>query len=390
MTRQIYLDNGATTKVAPEVAEEINKYFTEVYGNASSNHDFGEKACEALERSRIKIAKALNAEPNEIYFTSGGTESDNIALRGIVYAYKSKGKNHIITTVIEHPAILRTCEALEKEGFEVTYLPVDKDGLINLNDLRKSIKKNTAIVSVMAANNEIGTIQDLEKIGEICSEQNILFHTDSVQAFTKVPIDVKKQKIHLASFSGHKIHGPKGIGAIYIKNGVEVVPLIYGGSQEKKIRPGTENIPGIVGFAKAVELSQNEGEAGIKKTEKLRDGLIKGILAIEGTRLNGHPTKRLCINANISFKGIKGERLLHELNKNGIAASTGSACSAKSSKPSHVLSAIGLNHNDFPAAIRFSLSRYSTAEEIEYAVETVKEIVLRLRKEAPSEIWKGC
>lgn len=377
---QIYLDNGATTKVADEVAKEVLRYFTELYGNASSAHNFGESANEGLERARIIIAKSLNADIDEIYFTSGGTESDNIAIRGIVNANKDKG-NHIITSVIEHPAVLNTCKELEQEGFNVTYLPVDRYGLINPNELKSAIKDTTILVSIMSANNEIGTIQPITEIGEICSRQNILFHTDSVQAFTKVPIDVKKQKISLASFSGHKIHAPKGIGAIYIKKGVKVSPLLFGGSQEKKLRPGTENIPGIVGFAKAVELALRDGISGVERLTKLRNKLIDGILKIRGTRLNGHPTKRLCMNANISFESINGETLLYELNRNGIAVSTGSACAAKSSKPSHVLTAIGLGCEKYPASIRFTLSRYTTEDEIEYTIKTVTDIVEGLRRE---------
>ena len=377
---QIYLDNGATTKVADEVAKEVLRYFTELYGNASSSHNFGESANEGLERARIIIAKSLNADIDEIYFTSGGTESDNIAIRGTAYANKDKG-NHIITSVIEHPAVLSTCKELEQEGVEVTYLHVDSYGLINPNELISAIKDTTILVSIMSANNEIGTIQPITEIGEICSRQNILFHTDSVQAFTKVPIDVKKQKISLASFSGHKIHAPKGIGAIYIKKGVKVSPLLFGGSQEKKLRPGTENIPGIVGFAKAVELALRDGISGVERLTKLRNKLIDGILKISGTKLNGHPTKRLCMNANISFEGIKGETLLYELNRNGIAVSSGSACAAKSSKPSHVLTAIGLGCEKYPATIRFTLSRYTTEDEIEYTIKIVTNIVEGLRRE---------
>lgn len=383
----IYLDNGATTKVAEEVASEISKYFTESYGNASSNHLFGELACEGLERARIKIAKALNAEPDEIIFTSGGTESDNLAIRGLAEANKDKG-NHIITSAIEHPAVLNTCRYLERNGFEVTYLPVDEYGFIDMDELRDAIRDTTILVTIMTANNEIGTIASITEIGEICRQKNVNFHTDSVQAFTKVPIDVKKQNIDLASLSAHKIHGPKGIGALFIKKGTKISPIQFGGSQEHKLRPGTENVAGIVGFAKAVEIAQIDSD-GIQRISELRDKLIEAILQIEGTRLNGHPTKRLCINANISFTGIEGERLLYELNKKGICASTGSACSAKSSKPSHVLTAIGIDNEQYPASIRFTLSRYTTEDEIDYAIETVREIVQKLRQEV-KVVTRGC
>src|SRR3989338_1038680 len=387
--KRIYLDNGATTQVDPLVASEIQKYFLDTYGNASSNHIFGEQACFGLERARITIAKALNADTDEIYFTSGGTESDNLALRGVWLANKEKG-NHIITTNIEHPAIMRTCENLEKEGVQVTYLKVDSNGLINLDELKSAITPKTILISVMAANNEIGTIQNIKEIGDCCRSRNVLFHTDAVQAFTKVFLDTKSQNIDLISMSGHKIHGPKGIGAIFIKKGTSISPIIFGGSQQKKIRPGTENIPGIVGFAKAVEIAQREGNAGIEKTAKLRDKLISGVLSIKNTRLNGHPTQRLCINVNISFEEIDGESLLAELNKNGIACSTGSACSAKSSKPSHVLSAIGLDHKKYPASIRFTLSRFTSEDEIDYAVKVVNEIVPKLRENFLKGIKQGC
>lgn len=378
--KQVYLDNGATTKVAEEVAIEVARYFTEIYGNSSSNHIFGELACEGLERARIKIAKALNAEPDEIIFTSGGTESDNLATRGVAEANKDKG-NHIITSAIEHPAVLNNCRYLERNGFEITYLPVDEYGFIDLEDLKDSIKDNTILVTIMTANNEIGTIQPITEIGEICRQKNIYFHTDSVQAFTKVSIDVKKQNFDLISLSGHKIHGPKGVGALFIKKDTRITPIQFGGSQEHKLRPGTENVAGIVGFAKAVEIAQIESNEVLERIQRLRDKLIKGILQIEGTKLNGHPIKRICMNANISFKGIEGERLLYELNKNGIAASTGSACSAKSSKPSHVLTAIGLNNEQYPASIRFTLSRYTTEEEIDYTIKVVNSLVKKLRQE---------
>ena len=378
-----YLDNGATTMAAPEVVKVVNEYFTDKYGNASSLHRLGQEAKEALENSREIIAKAINAEPKEIIFTSGGSESDNLAIKGAAYANKDGG-NHIITTKIEHHAVENSFESLEKEGFKVTWLNVDKEGFVELEQLKKEITAKTILVSIIHANNEIGTVQDIEKIGRICKEKKVLFHTDAVQSFTKVPIDVKKMNIDLASFSAHKLHGPKGIGALYVKKGTKIKKMIDGGHQENELRAGTENIPGIAGFAKAVELVK---EAELKKTAELRDYFIDKVMKeIPETILNGSRTKRLCSNASITFKYIEGEALLLRLDDKGISVSTGSACSSTELKPSHVLTAIGL-----PAAIahgttRFTLSRYTTKEELDYTFNVLKEEVAELRKMSP--LWR--
>lgn len=377
---KVYLDNGATTQVAKEVAKAMQVMLTKKFGNPSSLHKFGEETKKELEKSRETIAKKINAEPDEIIFTSGGTEADNIAIKGVAYKNKEKG-NHIITSKIEHPAVLRTCEALEKEGFKITYLGVDKEGFIDMEKLEKAITSETILVTIIHANNEIGVIQDIEKIGKICKEKNVTFHTDAVQSFTKVPIDVKKINVDLISLSAHKIHGPKGIGGLYIKKGTRLKPLFNGGSQENKIRPGTENIPGIVGFGKAVELSK---EKDVEKMKKLRDMLIEEVEKnIPDITLNGSRGKRLANNANIAFKYVEGESLLYHLNSKGIAVSTGSACSSQSLEPSHVLIAIGLKPEVAHGAIRFTLSRYTTEEEIGYTIKNLKEIVKTLRRISP-------
>ena len=379
---KVYLDNGATTMVDKEVEKAMLPYFTKVYGNASSLHTFGQEAKQALEKSREIIAKRINAEPNEIIFTSGGTESDNLAIKGIAYANKEKG-NHIITTKIEHHAVDHTCKSLEKEGFKVTYLDVNKDGLINLEQLNKEITEKTILVSIIHGNNEIGTIQDIESIGKICKEKNIYLHIDAVQSFTKVPIDVKKQNITLASFSAHKIHGPKGIGALYIKKGTKIKKLNEGGSQENNLRAGTENISGVVGFAKAVEIAKEEE---INKIARLRDYFIQKIeKEIPEVNLNGSRDKRICNNANITFKYIEGEALLLRLDDKGIAVSTGSACSSRELKPSHVLTAIGLHPAMAHGSIRFTLSKYTTKEELDYTLKHLKQSVKELRELSP--LW---
>jgi cysteine desulfurase len=377
---KVYLDNGATTRVDDEVLKAMLPYFNKKYGNASSLHQFGVEAKEAMDKARAIIAKKLNAEPEEIIFTSGGTESDNLAIKGIAYNNKNKG-NHIITTKIEHHAVLNSCKQLEKEGFKVTYLDVDKDGLVKLEELKKAISDKTILVSINHANNEIGTIQDLETISKICKESDIYLHSDAVQSFTKVPIDVKKVNIDLISMSSHKIHGPKGIGALFIKKGVKIKKLADGGDHEFKIRAGTENIPGIVGFAKAVEMIK---EKDINQMTELRDYLINRIIKeIPDVKLNGHKEKRLCNNVNISFKYIEGESLLLHLDIKGIAVSTGSACSSKSLEPSHVLLAIGLSHEIAHGSIRFTLSKYTTKQEIDYTIKNLKDIVKNLRKISP-------
>jgi cysteine desulfurase len=379
-----YLDNGATTKLDPLVGEEMQRYFLEDYGNASSLHTPGQKAKKALELARETIAKRINAQPEEVIFTSGGTESDNFALRGVAYANKNKG-NHIITTRIEHHAVERTCKSLEKEGFKITWLNVDKDGFINLDELEKAIGPSTILVSIIHANNEIGTIQDMHSIGKICMKKNVLFHTDAVQSFTKVPIDIKKDNITLASFSAHKIHGPKGVGALYIKKGTKIKKFLEGGSQENNLRAGTENVSGIVGFAKAAELCIEED---LEKITELRDYFISRIEEeIPQVKLNGPRKHRLCNNINITFRFIEGEALLIKMDDKGIAASTGSACSSRELKPSHVLTAIGVPAQEAHGSIRFTLSRFTQKEELDYTVKIVKDVVADLRKISP--LWQG-
>lgn len=378
---KIYLDNAATTRVAPEVLEAMKPYFTDKYGNASSLHDFGLEAAEALEESRKTLAGVINAKPEEIVFTSGGSESDNQAVKEIAFASLAKGPgSHIITSSIEHPAVLKTCEFLEKMGFEVTYLPVNKEGSISLDDLEKSIKDKTILVSIMHANNEIGTIQPVREIGRICREKGVLFHTDAVQSFLKIPIDVKEMNIDLLSASSHKLHGPKGVGLLYVRSGVKINPLIHGGGHESGLRSGTENVAGIVGFARACGLCRIPDN----KVKELRDRLIEGVLEIKDCWLNGAKgNKRLPNNANFSFKFIEGEALVLRLNDKGVAASTGSACSTKSLKPSHVLMATGLSHVEAHGSLRLTLSRYTTKEEIDYLLKVLPGVVEDLRKISP-------
>lgn len=374
---RVYMDNGATTKVDDEVVKVMQEFMVNKFGNPSSLHQFGREVKNALDRSRKVIAAKINAEPEEIIFTSGGTEADNLAIKGIVYA----NKNHIITSRIEHPAVLNTCKQLEKEGFRVTYLNVDENGFVDLKQLEKAIDEKTALVSIMHANNEIGTIEPIEEIGRICQKRKVLFHTDAVQSFTKVPINVKKMGIDLLSMSAHKIHGSKGIGALYVRKGVKINKMLYGGHQEGDIRPGTENVPGIIGFAKAVEISSDRN---IKEMIKLRDKLINTILEkIPDVRLNGSRDKRLCNNADFSFRYVEGESLLLYLDSRGIAVSTGSACSSRSLEPSHVLTAIGLKPEVAHGSLRFTLSKYTTDEEIDYVVENLAETVEYFRKISP-------
>ncbi len=376
----IYMDNSATTKTDKEVVKAMLPYFSEKYGNASSLHQFGRDAKEALENARSIIAKKINAEPEEIIFTSGGSESDNLAIKGVAYANRNKG-NHIITSSIEHHAVLETCKELEKEGFTVSYIGVDKDGIVDLDGLKKAIADKTILITIMHANNEIGTIEPIEEIGRIAKEKGIYFHSDAVQSFTKVPIDVKKINIDLMSFSAHKIHGPKGIGVLYIKKGAKIKRLIDGGSHEFKKRAGTENVPGAVGFAKSVEIAKAED---IVNMAKLRDKLIEGLLRIPNSQLNGPKgSKRLCNNVNIIFNFIEGESMLLHLDMKGVAVSTGSACSSQSLEPSHVLTAIGLKKAVAHGSLRFSLSKYNAEKEIDYVLKVVPKIVEDLRKISP-------
>jgi len=379
----IYLDNAATTKTRPEVVEAMLPYFTEKFGNPSSVYGFASQNKEAVTEAREQIAKALNAPTQDVYFTAGGSEADNWALKAAMEAYKDKG-NHLITTKIEHHAILHTCEYLEKQGCEVTYLDVDENGVVDLDQLKKSIKPTTVLISVMYANNEIGTVQPIKEIGQIAKEHGVLFHTDAVQAFGQLPIDVVAENIDMLSASGHKLNGPKGIGFLYIKKGLKLRSLIHGGGQERKRRAGTENVPGIVGFGKAVELAVAGMEDKIKKETELRDYMIERVLAeIPYVRLNGHRTLRLPNNANFSFQFIEGESLLIMLDMKGICASSGSACTSGSLDPSHVLLAIGLPHEIAHGSLRLTLSEETTKEEIDFTIEQLKAIVANLRNMSP-------
>lgn len=383
MAKLIYLDNAATTKTAPEVVEAMLPYFTEYYGNPSSVYEFAGKSKEAITKSRETIAEALGAQANEIYFTAGGSESDNWALKAAAEAYAKKGK-HIITTKIEHHAILHTAEYLEKNGYEVTYLDVDEYGVVKLEELKKAIRPDTILISVMFANNEIGTIQPIKEIGEIAHENGILFHTDAVQAFGQIPIQVDEYHIDMLSASGHKLNGPKGIGFLYIRKGVKIRSFVHGGAQERKRRAGTENVPGIVGLGKAVERAVSTMEERTKQEKEVRDYLIEKILKeIPYTRLNGHRTNRLPNNINFSFQFIEGESLLIMLDMQGICASSGSACTSGSLDPSHVLLAIGLPHEIAHGSLRLTLSEEITKEDMDYVADAIGDIVERLRSMSP-------
>ena len=383
MERLIYLDNAATTKTAPEVVEAMLPYFTEDFGNPSSVYGFAAANKEVITRQREIIADTLGAKSNEIYFTAGGSESDNWALIATAEAYASKGK-HLITSKIEHHAILHTCEYLEKKGFEVTYLDVDENGIVDLEQLKSAIREDTILISIMYANNEIGTIQPIREIGAIAHEHGILLHTDAVQAFGQVPINVDEDQIDMLSASGHKLNGPKGIGFLYIRKGVKIRSFIHGGAQERRRRAGTENVPGIVGFGKAVERAVSTMEARTKKERELRDYLIERIeKEIPYCRLNGDRTKRLPNNVNFSFRFIEGESLLIMLDMKGICASSGSACTSGSLDPSHVLLAIGLPHEIAHGSLRMTLSEETTKEDLDYVVENLKEIVGNLRSMSP-------
>ena len=380
---RIYLDNAATTRVRPEAVQAALPIMTEIYGNPSSIHSFGREAKKALEKARCQVAAAIGAKKEEIYFTAGGSESDNWALKGVAHALSSKGK-HIITTAIEHHAILHTCAALEKEGFTVTYLPVDEYGRVTAEQVEKALTPETILVSVMMANNEIGTVEPIAEIGAVCKAHKVLFHTDAVQAVGHLPIDVKAMNIDLLSLSGHKFYAPKGTGALYIRTGVRLQNLIEGGAQERSRRAGTENLPAIVGMGAAIELITAEMPEETPRMTALRDKLIRGILdAIPESRLNGHPTQRLPGNVNISVRYIEGESLLLSLDMAGIAASSGSACTSGSLDPSHVLLAIGLPHEIAHGSLRFSLGRETTEEQIDYVLEQLPKIVERLRAMSP-------
>ena len=383
MEKVIYLDNAATTQVYPEVLDAMLPYFTEYYANPSSVYTFAAESAKAVNQARESVAGLLHAKPEEIYFTGGGSESDNWAIKAAAEAYGEKGK-HIITSKIEHHAVLNTCAYLEKKGFEVTWLDVDEDGKISLSDLEAAIRPDTILISIMAANNEIGTVQPIREIGKIAREHGVLFHTDAVQAFGHIPLDVEEMNIDMLSASGHKINGPKGVGVLYIRKGVKIRSFIHGGAQERKRRAGTHNVPGIVGIGKAAGLALDTmGERSKKETE-LRDYLIERVLKeIPYTRLNGHRSDRLPNNANFCFRFIEGESMLILLDQAGICGSSGSACTSGSLDPSHVLLAIGLPHEIAHGSLRLTLSEKNTAEEIDYTVEELKKIIERLRGMSP-------
>ena len=379
MMDRIYLDNAATTAVSPAVLEAMLPYFSECFGNPSSIHGTGREAHRAVDTARKQVAAAIGAQPQEIYFTAGGSESDNWAIKGTAFAKKNKG-NHIITSAIEHHAVLHTCKWLEKQGFEVTYLPVDETGLVSPEDVEKAITDRTILISIMAANNEIGTIQPIAEIGRIAHEHGIAFHTDAVQAIGAVPIDVDRMNIDMLSMSGHKFHGPKGIGVLYIRRGVRLDTLIHGGAQERGQRAGTENLAGIVGIGKAIELAAADLDENAARMTRLRDKLINGILkTIPDVRLNGHPSLRLPNNCNVSIRYVEGEALLLRLDLAGIAGSSGSACTSGSLDPSHVLLAIGLPHEIAHGSLRLSLGTDTTEDQIDEVLRVLPDIVRDLR-----------
>ncbi len=379
----VYFDNAATTKPRKEVIDKMLPFITENYGNPSSIYKIARENKIAVDEARENLAKAINANTNEIYFTAGGSEADNWALKGIADSYSNKGK-HIITTAIEHHAILHTCQYLESKGYEVTYLPVDEYGIISIEDLKNAVREDTILISIMFANNEIGSIQPIAEIGAFAKEKGIVFHTDAVQALGHVPIDVDEMNIDLLSASGHKLYGPKGIGMLYIRKGIKIKPFIHGGAQERNRRAGTENVPGIIGFGEAIRLANKELNEEKARLITLRDKLINGILtSIPHSRLNGHPEKRLPGNVNISFEFIEGESMLLLLDMKGICASSGSACTSGSLDPSHVLLAIGLPHEKAHGSLRLTLGHFNTEEEVDYILKELPPIVARLREMSP-------
>jgi len=385
---KIYMDHGSSTPVYKEVIAEMMPYFNKFYGNASSIHSFGRDAYDAVEKSREKVASILNADAEEIIFTSGGTESDNLAIKGVAFRNKKKRGTkgaHIITSAIEHPAVLETCKHMESIGFNVKYLPVDKYGLINLKELEDAISKDTFLITVMFANNEIGTIEPIEEIGKIAKERDVVFHTDAVQAVGKVPIDVNKLNIDLLSVSSHKIYGPKGVGAVYVRKGVKLQTISHGGGHEKGLRSSTYNTPGIVGLGKACELGKIRMKKDVAHMKKLRDMLIKETLKIKESYLNGHPEKRLVNNAHFRFTAIEGESLNMMLDDKGIASATGSACASMKLEASHVLTAIGLKPEEAHGSLRLTLGQMNTKEDVIYVLEVLPDIVNKLRKMSP--LW---
>ncbi|AUB59641.1 cysteine desulfurase NifS [Methanobacterium subterraneum] len=380
-----YMDHSATSPVDPEVLEAMLPYFKESFGNASTLYSLGREARTAMEKARKQVASLIGARAEEVYFTSGGTESDNLAIKGTISRLKGKG-NHIITSAIEHPAVEETCKYLEKNGYTVTYLPVGEDGIVKMEDLKESTREDTILITIMHANNEIGTIQPIKEIGALAREKGILFHTDAVQSVGKIPVNVEDMNVDLLSISAHKLHGPKGVGALYIRKGVRIDPLFHGGGHERGVRPGTENIPGIVGLGKACQLAEENLYENMEYVASLRDQLIKGVLgSIEQSFLNGHPTKRLPNNANFRFSSIEGESLILQLDFKGINASTGSACSSNKLEPSHVLMAIGLEEVDAHGSLRISLGKENTPKDIDSSIVVIKEVVERLRSMSP--LW---
>lgn len=378
--KRIYMDNAATTAVLPEVVEAMLPYFTTSYGNPSSIHAIGRDVRKAMDAARKSVAAVIGAQPQEVYFTSGGTESDNWAIKGAAFARRNRG-NHIITTTVEHHAVLFPCQWLEKQGYDVTYLPVDGDGLVSPQDVENAIREDTILISVMAANNEIGTIEPIAEIGKIARERNILFHTDAVQAVGAIPVNVKDWNVDLLSMSAHKFHGPKGVGALYIRKGIRIDPLLAGGAQERGQRAATENIPGIVGMAKALEIANENMATNAATLIRMRDRLIQGILAaIPDTRLNGHPTQRLPNNVNVSVRYIEGEAQLLRLDLAGVCGSSGSACTSGSLDPSHVLLAIGLPHEIAHGSLRLTLGMDNTEEDVDYILAELPKIVTTLRE----------
>ena len=381
----IYMDHSATSPVDPEVFEAMKPYFIDSFGNASTLYSLGREGKMAMESARAEVASIIGAEPKEIIFTSGGTESDNLAIKGTAYKLKNKG-NHIITSDIEHPAVDETCKYLEKNGFKVTYLPVYNNGIVKVKDLEDAITDDTILITIMHANNEIGTIQPIEEIGAIAREKGIYFHTDAVQTVGKIPVDVEKLNVDMLSLSSHKLYGPKGVGALYIKKGVRIEPLLHGGGHERGIRPGTENVPGVVGLGKACTIANQNLERDAQKLTTLRNRLIDGVIeSNEESYLNGDRVKRLPNNANFRFTGIEGESLILHLDSKGIAASTGSACSSTKLEPSHVLTALGLKEVEAHGSLRISLGRENTEEDIDFAITAIKEVVEQLRKMSP--LW---
>jgi len=381
-TRLVYMDHAATTAARADVVEAMVPYMTEQFGNPSSLYDVAKVSREAVARARDQVAASIGAEPDEIFFTSGGTESDNWALKGVAFAHRGKG-NHIITSAVEHHAITHTCAWLESQGFAVTYLPVDGYGMVDPVDVEAAITPETILISVMMANNEVGTIQPVAAIGAIARKHGVLFHTDAVQAAGHIPIDVQAMHIDLLSLSGHKFHGPKGTGALYIRKGVQIDPLMHGGAQERGMRAGTENVPGIVGMGLALSLANAEMAEQTKRMTALRERLVSGLLAIPATRLNGHPTERLPNNVNVVFAYIEGESVLLLLNRRGIMASTGSACSSESGEPSPVLRACGVPNDMIHGSLRLTLGEETTEADVDYCVATVTEVVQRLRDLSP-------